>query len=62
MNHQIGRIRARCSTGKGSRFFNRDALVKTHAFTERHGGKTLVISRFPPPFRTFAPFVAESAK
>ena len=41
-----------------SRFFNRDALVKTHAFYEKHGGKTLVISRFLPIFRTFAPFVA----
>ena len=37
---------------------NRDALVKTHAFYEKHGGKTLVISRFLPLFRTFAPFVA----
>jgi membrane-associated protein len=43
---------------ENSRFFNRDALVKTHAFYEKHGGKTLVISRFLPLFRTFAPFVA----
>ena len=41
-----------------SRLLNRAALEKTHAFFEVHGGKTLVISRFLPLLRTFAPFVA----
>ena len=41
-----------------SRFFNKEALVKTHIFYEKHGGKTLVIARFLPLLRTFAPFVA----
>ena len=43
---------------ESSRFFNKAALEKTHAFYEKHGGKTLIISRFLPLFRTFAPFVA----
>lgn len=41
-----------------SRFFNRKALEKTHAFYEKHGGKAVIISRFLPLFRTFVPFVA----
>jgi len=41
-----------------SRFFNPDHLRKTHEFYERYGGKTIVIARFVPIIRTFAPFVA----
>ncbi len=59
VNYQIGRfLGPRVFHWEGSRLFNRDALVKTHGFYEKHGGKTLVISRFLPLFRTFAPFVA----
>lgn len=59
LNYQIGRfLGPKVFHWENSRFFNRDALVKTHAFYEKHGGKTLVISRFLPLFRTFAPFVA----
>ena len=59
LNYQIGRfLGPKVFHWESSRFFNRDALIKTHAFYERHGGKTLVISRFLPLFRTFAPFVA----
>jgi membrane-associated protein len=43
---------------ENSRFFNKAALMKTHVFYERHGGKTLILSRFIPILRTFAPFVA----
>lgn len=43
---------------EGSRFFKREYLIKTHAFYERHGGKTIIIARFMPIIRTFAPFVA----
>lgn len=45
-----------------SRFFNRKALERAHAFYEKHGGKTIVITRFLPIFRTFAPFVAGIAR
>ena len=59
LNYQIGRfLGPRVFQWENSRFFNKVALEKTHAFYEKHGGKTLVISRFLPLFRTFAPFVA----
>lgn len=41
-----------------SKIFRRSYLEKTHAFYENHGGKTIIIARFVPIVRTFAPFVA----
>jgi membrane-associated protein len=41
-----------------SRFLNKKYLDKTHEFYERYGGKTIIIARFVPIVRTFAPFVA----
>ena len=63
LNYHIGRyIGPRVFKWENSLFFNTAALQKTEAFYEKHGGKTLVISRFLPLFRTFAPFVAGVGK
>ena len=59
LNYQIGRfIGPKVFHWENSRFFNKAALIKTQVFYEKHGGKTLIISRFLPLLRTFAPFVA----
>jgi len=59
LNYHIGRyLGPKVFHWENSRFFNKAALLKTHVFYEQHGGKALVISRFLPLFRTFAPFVA----
>lgn len=59
VNYAIGRAIGERAYGWPDRwFFKHAALDKTHAFYEKHGGKALVISRFLPLFRTFAPFVA----
>ena len=58
VNYVIGRhVGPRVFTD-GNRFFKREHLLRTHEFYERHGGKMLVLARFVPIVRTFAPFVA----
>ena len=59
LNFQIGKyLGKRYFIDRQSRFLKREYLNKTHAFFERHGGKTIIISRFLPILRTYAPFVA----
>lgn len=62
-NYWIGRYFGPKVFGwEDSRFFNRRAFDKAHDFYERHGGKTIIITRFLPILRTFAPFVAGVAQ
>ena len=59
VNYSIGHyIGPRVFHFESSRFFNKEHLMKTHAFYEKYGGKTIIIARFVPIVRTFAPFVA----
>ncbi|MDP4219564.1 MAG: VTT domain-containing protein [Bacteroidota bacterium] len=45
-----------------SRYFNREHLIKTHNFYEKYGGITMILARFVPIVRTFAPVVAGTAE
>lgn len=59
VNYWIGkRAGPKVFTSRESRFFKREYLDKTHAFYLKYGGKTIIIARFIPIIRTFAPFVA----
>lgn len=57
-NYWIGRLFGNQIAKSRGRLLNRRALERTQAFYARHGGKTVVIARFVPLVRTFAPFVA----
>jgi len=62
-NYTIGRfVGARVFQWQDSAFFNRSAFDRAHAFYEKYGGITLVLARFVPFLRTFAPFVAGVAQ
>jgi len=62
-NYTIGRyFGPRVFQWENSRFFNKAAFDKAHAFYEKYGGVTIVAARFMPFLRTFAPFVAGVAQ
>ena len=58
VNYQIGKYIGPRVFEIESRFINKQHLIKTQHFFERHGGKTIIFARFIPFARTFAPFVA----
>ena len=58
VNYLIGRALGQKVFTRDYRWIDRNALQKTHAFFESHGGKTIVLARWLPVIRTFAPFVA----
>ena len=62
-NYEIGKwFGPKVFTRKNSRLLNIDHLNKAHAFYEKYGGKTIILARFIPIIRTFAPFVAGIGK
>lgn len=59
VNYAIGKfLGPKVLKNPNSRIFKKEYLDKTHAFYEKYGGKTIIIARFVPIVRTFAPFVA----
>lgn len=59
VNYTVGHfIGPRVFHYEKSRIFKKEYLEKTHGFFEKYGGKTIIIARFVPIVRTFAPFVA----
>ncbi|MFT3767138.1 MAG: DedA family protein [Minicystis sp.] len=59
VNYSIGkRLGPAAFKSDSSRLLNKKHLLRTQAFYEKHGGKTIIVARFMPIIRTFAPFVA----
>jgi membrane-associated protein len=58
VNYWVGAYVGHRAFGPNARFLRQEYLDRTHAFYEKHGGKTIILARFVPIIRTFAPFVA----
>lgn len=58
VNYWIGNFIGPRAFSGDVRFLKREYMEKTHQFYEKHGGKTIILARFVPIIRTFAPFVA----
>lgn len=58
LNYYIGQAIGHRVFTHNYRWINKDALHRTHDFFEKHGGKTIILARFVPVVRTFAPFIA----
>jgi membrane-associated protein len=58
LNYYIGGAIGQRVFTHNYRWLNKDAMQRTHDFFEKHGGKTIILARFVPVVRTFAPFVA----
>ena len=62
VNYILGHFAGPAIFRKEHRFIKKEYLVAAHAFYERHGGKAIILARFIPIIRTFAPFVAGIAR
>ena len=63
VNYSVGlRLGPAVFRREDSRWFNKKHLLSAQAFYEKHGGKTIILARFLPFIRTFAPFVAGIGK
>ena len=59
VNYEVGKFFGpKVFRSENSKIFNKEYIHRTEAFFDKHGGKTIIIARFMPIIRTFAPFVA----
>jgi membrane-associated protein len=62
VNYFLGQLLGENILKKNHRLFNKEHVERTHKFYEKYGGKTIILARFVPIIRTFAPFVAGVGK